>query len=507
MPTYAPSGRMALQAEAALRVRARASAARVPRERTSRVLVCVLVLAAAGFALGLGGSSLFIDEVYSWEASRGSLGDLAQALQYSEVTPPLYYLILHAWMQAVGSDSELMLRLPSVAAGIALVAALYWLGNLVAGRRAGLIAATLGAVSPLVLLYAQQVRAYIWVMLALTVAVAAVVQATRDRSSRWLLVGAAAACCSVLLHYTAVLVLAPLAVWLWLSPGVPLRWRAGFCAAVALPLGALVPLALEQASQGHHDIAQTYASLTMFNALRIASSPFDGRATGGLMVARELGAIVVVEVLALLALADRFRPIRARRLVVACAATPLVAVLLASALGQPIALTRYTAVAVPFVLVAIAAVAVRLQRPLGMLLLTTALVASGVGVVAAQRHDGRNPDTRAAIATVADNWRAGDAVVSVGLLGFDGALSYYGEKLLANGEHDVYAYGSLSAAAQAPPVVAAAVDGGRLWIVADPVLSRRELREGLRALDLEPVYARTFAGNAPVQLVRAEPLP
>jgi len=480
-------------------------AATAARERTGLLLGLVLLLAAAGFGLQLGHSSLFIDEVYSWQASRGSLDDLRHALQYNEVAPPLYYLLLHGWMQLAGSDSEIVLRMPSVLAGVALVASVCWLGGLVAGRRAGLIAATLAAVSPLVLLYAQQVRAYIFVMLALTIAVAAVLQATRDRSLRWLLVAGGAAICSLMLHYTAVLVLAPVVVWLWYQPEIDLRWRIGFAAACALPLGALLPLALEQTSQGHHDGASTYASLTMFNAVRIAGSPFDGRATGSFMIARELGAVIVVEALALLALAERFRGVRARWLIAACGAVPLAAVLVASALAQPVALTRYTAVAVPFILVAIAAVAVRLTRPLAALLLICTLAASGVGLLAAQRDEGRNPDTRAAMETVAHNWRQGDVVVGLGLLGFDGALSYYGEKLLPPGSRDVAAFRTLAAAGEAPDVFGAAIDRHRLWVVSDPVMSRKALRAGLGRLGLKPVYARRFTGNATVQLVRAEP--
>jgi mannosyltransferase len=505
MPTYASPRSLQLPADG-LRVRSEVATARLPLDYTGLLLFGVLLVAAVGFALGLGHSSLFIDEVYSWEASRGSLGGLSQALQYNEVTPPLYYLILHTWIHATGSDSELMLRLPSVVAGLGLVASMYWLASLVAGRRAGLVTASLATVSPLVLVYAQQVRAYVWVMLALTIAVAAVLQAIRDRSGRWVLVAAFAAGCSVLLHYTALLVLGPLAIWLWFEPGLDLRWRVGFAAAIALPLAAVVPLALEQTGQGHQDLAGTYASLTMFNALRIAGSPFDGRATGGFMLARELGAVVVIETLALLAFADRFRAIAARRLIVACAATPLLVVLLAAGAGQPVALTRYTAVAVPFVLVAIGAVTVRLQRPLAAVLIAAALIASGVALTAAARPDGQNPDTRAAIATVAHNWRAGDTVASVGLLGFDGALSYYADRLLKHSDRDLHAYHDLNVAAQAPPLVAAAVDGGRVWIVSDPVLTRSELRKGLAPLGLKPVYAHTFTGNAPVQLVRAEPI-
>jgi len=486
-----------------LRVEEAATAA---RERTGLLLGIVLLLAAAGFGLHLGHSSLFIDEVYSWQASKGDLSDLVKALQYNEVAPPLYYLLLHGWMQVTGSDSEITLRLPSVLAGVGLIGSVYWLGGLVAGRRAGLIAATLAAVSPLVLLYAQQVRAYIFVMLALTIAVAALVQATRDRSLRWLLIAAGAALCSVLLHYTALLVLVPAVIWLWNQPGIDLRWRIGFGAAVALPLGALVPLALQQLSQGHHDSAGTYASLTMFNALRIAGSPFDGRATGGFMIARELGAVIVVEALALLALAERFRAVRARWLIVACGGAPLLGVLIASALQEPVALTRYTAVAVPFLVVAIAAVAVRLQRPLAALLLVCTVAASGIGVLAAQRDAGRNPDTRGAIQTVAEHWRHGDTVVSLGLLGFDGALSYYGDKLLPAGSHEIQAFPTLAAAGKAQALFAAAIDKHRVWVLSDPIMSRKQLRVGFGRVGLKPVYARTFIGNAKIQLVRAEPI-
>jgi hypothetical protein len=343
-------------------------------------------------------------------------------------------------------------------------------------------------------------------MLAVTITVAAVLQATRDRSLRWLVVAALAAGCSVLLHYTALLVLAPLAIWLWMQPGIDLRWRVGFLAALALPLGAMVPLALQQTSQGHQDSAGIYASLTMFNALRIAGSPFDGRATGGFMIAREIGAVVVVEALALLALGERFREVRARRLIVACAAVPLIGVLVAAALQQPIALTRYTTVAVPFILVAIAALAVRLHRPLAILLLGGTLVASGIGLWAAQRPEGQNPDTRAAMATVATQWRQGDVVASIGLLGFDGALSYYGEKLLPPGQRTVPAFRTLGQASYDAKVFQVGIDGGRLWLISDPVMGRKELTAGLARLDLRPTLVRSFEGNATIQLVRAEPI-
>jgi mannosyltransferase len=502
MPTYAPTRGSPVRSPQWTAVTARAG--RWAFEPRSLAPVLVLLVAGGLFAVQLGHSSLFMDEVYSWRASRGSLGDLADALRYSEVTPPLYYLILHGWTHVTGGDSEALLRLPSVVAGVALVAAVLWLGSLVAGRTAGLIAASLAAVSPLVLLYSQQVRAYVWVMLAVTVAVAAAIRATRDRSRLWLVTAMVATVCALFLHYTALLVVGPLALWLALQSEFEVRWRLGFMAVLLAALAAIAPLAVTQMGQGHHEATESYASLTTLNALRIAGTPFDGRATGGLVLWRELGAVVVIDALALVALGERFRGLRARALIVSCALVPLGVVCLFSALGQPMALTRYTAVAAPFILVAIGMVAAHAARPLTVALLAAALTVSAAGLFAALLPSGQNPDTRGALATVAAHWRGGDAVAGVGLLGFDGALSYYGEKLLPPGAREVPAFRSLDAAVEAPGALDAAETGGRLWLIADPPVGAAQLRDSLGRLDYAATAVQVFEGNAPVQLIRAE---
>jgi len=464
------------------------------------------MLAAVLFSLRLGHPSLFIDEVFSWNASRGDLSNLADSVRYSEVTPPLYYLLLYGWLHVAGTDSEIVMRAPSVLAGIGVVASVYWLGMLVAGRRGALIAAALAAISPLLMVYAQQARAYVWVMLALTVAAAAAIQGARDRSGRWLALAAVAAAVGILLHYTAIFVLVPLAIWLWRQPGVHPGWRIGFGLAGALPLAALAPLLVDQLGRGHHEVTESYAVLSPLNALRIAGTPFDGRMLEGIVVAREIGALVVIEALALLALADRFRRLPARRLIVACAALPLAAVALAGAIGQPTALTRYTAVAAPFILVAIATVAAHAQRALAAVLVAGALIAAGAGIVSSQQRDSLYPDTRGAMSIAATNWQKGDRLIGIGLLGFDGALSYYGEKLLPAGESAVPAFRTLKAAAEAPAIIDAVLDGRRLWFVSDPPLPPGDLRTGLEQLGYRAMAAQEFPGSGRIQLIRAEPL-
>lgn len=501
MPTLAPPSNQ-------VSLREPVAPVRLPESRPGRSswpLAGILALAAVVFTSGLGSSSLFIDEVYSWHATRGDMGHLFEALRVSEVTPPLYYLFLNGWVWLTGSDSEFVMRLPSVAAGVGLVAAVYWLATLLAGRAAGLLAAALTAVNPITLLYAQQVRAYVWVMLAVTVAVAASIQAVRAPSGRRFAIAAITGALAICTHYTALLVLAPLAVWVLSHRELDPRWRMGYLLAILAPVAALTPLALEQTSRGHHESTADYASLTSFNLLRLFGTPFDGRATDGMILSREIGALVVVEVLALLALADRFRRLRERRMLAAAAAVPILAVVLVSAFVVPMALTRYTAVAAPFVLVGIGTLAVRMPRPFAVALVTGALLASVPPLVASQLASGRQPDMRGAVEVAAAGFKPGDVMVSVELLGFDGALSYYAKRDLPRGERDLHAFPTLQDAVSEPQVFDAASAGHQLWVVSDPPMSRQALTRALIPIGYEPAMLRTFEGNAKLQLVRAVP--
>lgn len=508
MSAYAPSN-LRQKASAAPRARhhdAAVSTVEVGRRRLHvAVFVLLLGLAGTGFLVELGRSSLFLDEVYSWNASRGDVSSMVDALRYAEVTPPLYYLVLHGWIQLTGGESETLLRLPSVLAGVALVGATYWLGALFGGRRAAVVAGSLATLSPLVLLYAQQVRSYIFVMLLVALAAAAAVQGTRDGSRRMLVMAAVCALLAICMHYTAILVLGPLGVWLFTRAEVSRRMKVGFAAAIVLPLAALVPLALEQLGQGHYGITASYASLDTFNSLRLAGAPFDGRSLESLTISRELGALVTIEALALLAFAHRFRGVADRWLLVACGAGPILAVMLVSTAVQPMALTRYAAVGVPFLLVAIAVIAVKAPRAAGTLLVAAALVASGFGLLASHRQDGQFPNTRAAIGTVADQWQPGDMFVSVGLLGFDGALDYHAQEL-HGGKYEITTYPSLGAAAEAPRVTDQALAGKRLWVLSDPVIQQPELGQAMERLGYRVAWSSEYAGSGRIQLLRAEPI-
>lgn len=471
-------------------------------ERVSRrpwaPYAAVVGLGALIILAGLGRSSFFIDETFSWNASANGVGGIVDAVQQAEVTPPLYYVILHAWITLTGAESEWALRLPSAFAGIGLVAAVCWLGTLLGGRRAGLLAGLLTALSPLVLQYAQLVRAYVFVMLAVTIAAAAIVQLTREpERRRWLVLAVVASVFAVFLHYTAVLVLFPLCVWLLTQRQVPGAARLGVGIAAGLAFLLLLPLLKIQLDAGHHNSeANAYARITPTGLLRLFATPFDGRALDGMAVSYQLGLLALVDAVALLAFADRFRHMKARWALVGACVLPLVAVLLVSSFIQPLALTRYTAVAAPFMLIVIALVVLRVPRVLGRGLLVIALLAGVIGVVAAQLPRGQWPDVRGAFAAAEEQMRPGDVLVGLENMAFADAMEFYARDLA----DEPRGYFSAQEAFSSRRVQRALDRGDRVFVVSSPPADWTQLRAAAdeqRAAVGEP---QQFGGSWPVQL-------
>jgi uncharacterized membrane protein len=386
--------------------------------------------------------------------------------------------------------------LPSALAGIGFVAAVTWLGAVIADRRVGFTAGVLAALSPLVLQYAQEVRAYAFVMLAVTVAAAAAVKLAQEpERRRWLALTAGAGAVAILLHYTAALVLAPLAVWLLRRQQIPRRARLIVTAAFAVPLLALLPLLATQLGAGHHDASvSAYARITSTGLLRLIATPFDGRAIEGMMPSYQLGFLALVDAVALLALADRFRHVRERWLLVGACVFPIVAIVAVSALVNPFAVTRYTTVATPFMLVTIALVAWRVPRTLGVALLGITLAACALGVLGAQTADGQWPDVRSAMRHTGERAAPGDVVVGLNNLQFAQANDYYDERYGTATQ----GFRSPGAAFRDPAVLRALKDGRTVFVVSWPPAPRLERVADLAGARIR--LEREFGGIYPVQV-------
>jgi uncharacterized membrane protein len=130
------------------------------------VLTATLAVAAYTRFVGMGAESIWRDEAVSWMESRSGVANLLAATALDNY-PPLHNLLLAGSMGLFG-DSEWALRLPSALLGFANVVTLYWVGTILGGRKAGLIAAVLLTCSPFHVWYAHEARAYTLLALAAT---------------------------------------------------------------------------------------------------------------------------------------------------------------------------------------------------------------------------------------------------------------------------------------------------------------------------------------------------
>jgi uncharacterized membrane protein len=123
-----------------------------------------LLATALRFAT-LGVQSYHHDEIVTASrVLRDGFGHAMNAVWFSESTPPVYYAVAWVWTQLVGTH-EYGLRAISAAAGVATVPVAYLIAVELRGRRAGLWAAALVAVNPMMLWYSQEARAYALVTL------------------------------------------------------------------------------------------------------------------------------------------------------------------------------------------------------------------------------------------------------------------------------------------------------------------------------------------------------
>ncbi len=121
-------------------------------------LTAVLALGAITRLYGLGTKSLWLDETFSVFVARQPLERMLDIIVRHDTPPPLYYSILHLWLQL--GDTAFNARLLSALLGTATIAAVYWLAQDLAGRRVALVAALLMAVSPFQVWYGQEIRMY-----------------------------------------------------------------------------------------------------------------------------------------------------------------------------------------------------------------------------------------------------------------------------------------------------------------------------------------------------------
>lgn len=283
------------------------------RSRTFWIVAGLTVLAAGLRFATLGLQAYHHDEIVT--ASRVLRSDFWHAMDavgFSESAPPLYYALAWPWTQVTGTG-EYGLRSLSALAGVATVPVAYLIGAELRDRRAGIAAAALVAVNPMLLWYSQEARAYALLALLTSLSLLYFLRAlgpprrgpagsyapyasSIHGGSRNLTLWGLFSGLAVATHYFAVFPILAEAVWLLRRRGREV-WRGllVFAAFAAL----LAPLAIHQASLNH---AEWIGNHSLGHRLWEVGVVFTVGEIGDIVASPERPYLALVPVAALIAL-------------------------------------------------------------------------------------------------------------------------------------------------------------------------------------------------------------
>lgn len=128
------------------------------RTRWNWIVLAILLLAFSLRILKLDGQSLWWDETLTVYGSNQDMISLLQGILERRVHPPLFYVLMHFWL-LVGKE-QFVVQTFAVFWGTLSVAAIYPVGRMVGGHKAGVCSTLLLAVSPYAIWYSQEARMY-----------------------------------------------------------------------------------------------------------------------------------------------------------------------------------------------------------------------------------------------------------------------------------------------------------------------------------------------------------
>ncbi len=429
------------------------------------VIGAILLLAFGLRAFHLGYGALTGDEAWSMAiASNSSLVELFRSVQATDVHPPLYYVLLHAWTVSIGT-TEYAARFLSLGLDLLSIALLVAAARSFFGRRGAVVVALLAAVSPIGVAYAQEVRMYTLLgLLTLSSSLLAYHFLETGRKGAWagyLAVSAAA----LFTHYFALFIVAAQDAYFLLRwrehRSYTRRWLGGQLLLVA----SLLPWFLTNAG-GLRAIRSEPANRPPLEAATaLIGQGWSGFAAG--VTARPEAAAPMAGATALLALLGLAAAWRSHpRLATFLAAYLLVpfAAMVAAASITPYFFARYLLVAVPahYLLVGRGLTTWRPALP------TIALLAAlGTGWAFSLQNlyfvpSFAKPDYRSLAAAIEEMARPGDGLVLGSPLGKQIHRYYYHGPLDTGALYD--APGAGPAEAQAYLTMAAG-QYSRLWVV------------------------------------------
>ncbi len=141
----------------------------------------IIITLVGGFlrVLLLDNKGMWLDETFSVWLANHSVADMLRWIVKIDQHPPLYYLLLHAWI-ALDGDAPYHVRLLSVLFGAGTIPIIYLIGKRMSGVVMGLAAAVLLAFSLFNIYFAQETRMYTLLTFNAAAAIYALVRLLTD---------------------------------------------------------------------------------------------------------------------------------------------------------------------------------------------------------------------------------------------------------------------------------------------------------------------------------------
>ncbi|CAN5607346.1 hypothetical protein BH18ACT1_BH18ACT1_04240 [soil metagenome] len=377
----------------------------------------VIVAVAVGAALRVRTvPDLWVDEALSVNISKLRFEDLFEALRH-DGHPPLYYLLLHGWMDVFG-EGGLAVRSMSAVISVATLPLAWLAGATAGGRRCAAAAVVLFAVTPQAIHFGSEARMYSLVVF-LVVGGWLVARALIERPTTLRVIGLALITAALLLtHYWAFYLVAAVAtVFAWTAWWGPTdARRPARLALAAVGGGAILFLPWLPSF-----LAQLGATGTPWGPPARPTQVAAAMLTGGRAPSGEAQLLgLALGVLVLLALFGRtsgrshfeldFRTRPGSRAEMAVIVLALAAAVVGGYVGAVAFASRYTAIVFPLVLLVAAIGVTRLpDRPVALVVLLGLLGLGGAAGLE-DTFESRAQAPKVANAIEA-GWEGGDLVV------------------------------------------------------------------------------------------------
>ncbi len=207
-------------------------------------VVIVTALGAVVRFVTLDAQSFWYDEALTHELVSASFGAMIDGALSHEAQPPPYFILAWLWTKVFGAG-EVGLRSLSALLGTLTVPIAYAAARRLAGRRVALVAGLLTALSPPLVWYSQEARAYALLMFLCALSLLFFLRSLEQPARRDLAVWALVSALAVASHYFALFFVVPQAAWLVLR-GVDRRRALVASAGLGAGLVAIAPMLLYQ---------------------------------------------------------------------------------------------------------------------------------------------------------------------------------------------------------------------------------------------------------------------